>query len=281
MTEPTGRVFVLQGRRYAGSLDLADEVIAEIDGGSDGFARVRVVGDRDGDGVVDVFFGQTGWDAGDTAGGADSAALGDTGGGSGLAPAGRAFVADASLVDAAIADLAWRTAPGRPGDAFGWDVAMRDFDADGQDDAVVSAIGHDGYAGALYFFAGHPDTAGPAGAVAEVIGSTAEGEFGFAMAAVDDLDGDGVDDLLVSELFGGSSREGLFWVLSGSAAWRGAGDAESAALLAWSGEETEAYTGNSLAAGDVDGDGVAEFAVGAEVFTDGTGTTYGKVYVIR
>jgi hypothetical protein len=71
------------------------------------------------------------------------------------------------------------------------------------------------------------------------------------------------------------------WALSGSLAWAGAGDAESTALLAWSGEEADVYTGNALAHGDVDGDGVAELAIGAQLFSDGTGTTYGKVYVIR
>ncbi len=273
MSEPTGRVMVLAGGRYSGSLDLADEAVAEIDGGADGFSRVRVIGDRDGDGAVDLFLGQAGYEPVDTAGSSDTG---------GAAPsAGRLFLADATLVDAVVADLAWQTSTGRSGDAYGWDLALQDLDADGADDSVVAALGFGTYAGSLYLYAGLPDADGPVAATAEVLGSTAEGYFGFELMPIADVDGDGVDEIFVSELFGGASKEGLVWVISGAAAWAGGGDAESTALLAWSGEEAEAYTGNSLAAGDVNADGVEELAIGAQLFSNGTGTTYGKVYVIR
>lgn len=273
MTEPTGYVLVVAGDRYSGAGDLVDVVTAEIDGGDDGFSRVRVIGDADGDGDVDLFLGQAGYEPQDTAGSVDT--------GGSVASTGRVFLADVTLVDAVVADLAWRTSTGRVGDAYGWELSLQDLDGDGADDSVVSALGYDEYAGSLYLFAGLPDEGGPAAAWAEVLGSTAEGYFGFEMMALPDLNGDGVDEIFVSEPFGGSTGEGVVWALSGSLAWAGAGDAESTALLAWSGEEADVYTGNSLAHGDVDGDGVAELAIGAQLFSDGTGTTYGKVYVIR
>ncbi len=277
MSEPTGLIYVIRGQRYSGNLDLLDEVTAEIDGGADGFTRVRVLDDVDGDGTVDLFVGQADHVPGDTA---DSAAASSDTGGSGANP-GRAFFADASLVDAAVADLAWRTWQGRSGDAFGWDGVVQDFDADGDDDAMVAALGYADYSGALYFFDGLPVAGSPADATAELLGSTSAGQFGHVTRTLNDVDGDGVNDLFVSELLGGSSAEGVVWVISGSLAFRGAGDAESAALLAWSGEEADASTGNALAAGDVDGDGVQELVVGAQTYSEGTGTTYGKAYLLR
>ena len=276
MTEPTGLLYVLRGKRYSGSSDLIDEVVAEIDGGIDGFSRVRVREDVDGDGVVDVFIGQANGQPGDT--GDSAAASVDTG----SSPSqGRAFFADATLVDAAVADLAWRTWEGRAGDAYGWDGVVQDFDGDGADDSMVVALGYSDYSGALYFFDGVPTAGSPSDATAGLLGSTPAGQFGYVTRTLSDVDGDGIDDLFVSELLGGSTSEGVVWVISGALAFAGAGDAESAALLAWSGEEALAYTGNSLGVGDVEGDGVQELVVGAELFSDGTGTTYGKAYLIR
>ena len=276
MSEPTGLIYVIRGQRYSGNLDLLDEVTAEIDGGADGFTRVRVLDDVDGDGLVDLFIGQADHVPGDTADSAPS--WSDTGG---LGSPGRAFFADATLVDAAVADLAWRTWQGRAGDAFGWDGVVQDFDADGDDDAMIAALGYADYSGVLYFFDGIPVAGSPADATAELLGSTAAGEFGYVTRTLGDVDGDGVNDLFVSELLGGSAAEGVVWVISGSLAYRGAGDAESAALLAWSGEEADASTGNTLAAGDVNGDGVQELVVGAQTYNEGTGTTYGKAYLLR
>ena len=276
MTEPTGLLYVLRGKRYAGTSDLVDEAVAEIDGGTDGFSRVRVLEDVDGDGVVDVFIGQASGQAGDTADSAPTSV--DTG----SSPRqGRAFFADATLVDAAVADLAWRTWEGRAGDAYGWDGVVQDFDGDGDDDSMVVALGYNDYSGALYFFDGLPVDGSPSDATAEVLGSTTAGRFGYVTRTLSDVDGDGINDLFISELLGGSSSEGVVWVISGRLAFAGAGDAESAALLAWSGEEAVAYTGNALGAGDVDADGVQELVVGAQLFSDGTGTTYGKAYLIR
>ncbi len=273
LTNPTGDVLILEGKRWSGRMSLLDEVIATVDPGGDGASRVKVFGDLDGDGTNDVFVGQAGY--ADTA---DSAV--DT---AGNANPGRAFFADATMVDAAVADLAWRSWAGREGDGYGWDTQVYDTNADGQDDAVVAAIGYPGdNSGALYFFDGLPDAGSPDDATAELLGSTIEGEFGYDSVVVDDVDGDGVDDLLVSEVLGGASKEGTIWLVSTGLAVGGAGDAESASRLAWSGEAADGFTGNIVAAGDSDGDGVQEYAVGAETFLDTDGeTTLGKVYILR
>jgi hypothetical protein len=130
-------------------------------------------------------------------------------------------------------------------------------------------------------FSGIPAAGAPADATATVSGTKANGYFGWANEAVSDQDGDGGADLLVAELFGGSSDEGTLWLIGGKQALAGAGDAESAALLAWSGEGSESYLGSSLAAGDADADGQTDFAVGAYVYPDSSGNTAGKAYLLE
>lgn len=281
LADATGNLLVLHGERYSGDIDLDDQIIAIIDTETEGVDRVRILDDIDADGTVDLFLGSAGYDA-DTGGGGASAHTGsDTGAASFPVSAGRAFFADSAMVDAAVSELVWRTWNGRDGDGYGWDLVLTDISGDGADDATVTAIGVGEYDGALYLFDGVPLSGSPADAQAELMGTTDQGYFGYETIAAGDVDGDGNGDLLVTERDGGASKEGLVWLVSGALAWSGVGDVESAALLAWSGEAAEAYTGNSLAIGDPAGTGGSTVAVGAYQLLNSAGYTEGKVYILE
>jgi hypothetical protein len=146
---------------------------------------------------------------------------------------------------------------------------------------VLTGIGYAGWTGAIWLFDGIPADGTPDDAAAWVEGTKNNGYFGWATEAVGDQDGDGSNELLVAELFGGSSDEGTLWLLGGAQALASGGDVNAAAILAWSGEESQAYLGSSLASGDADGDGRADFGVGAYVYPDPTyGYTAGKAYLL-
>ncbi len=267
-SEPTGMIYVVAGGAMSGTLELIDEAAAVIDPGLDaGLGRIRVLDDVDGDGVIDWFLGATAF--GDTGDSADS----------GTNPPGRAFWASTTMVDAAIEELAWATWDGRSGDIYGWDGVTLD-DGTGQLDAAVVAVGYDDGRGAIYFFDGIPGDGGPDAAAASVVGNEAEGYLGWALDPLPDLDGDGVADLMATEIFAGSDDAGKVYVFGGAQARAGDGSTDSATILAWGGEESTAYTGNALGHGDVDGDGALDLGVGAYVFPDSSGNTAGKAYVL-
>ena len=116
-----------------------------------------------------------------------------------------------------------------------------------------------------------------ADATVTLLGGTENGYFGYQLVGAGDVDGDGSDDLLLSEI-GADSSYGRIWLMSGAAMFSG-GSVEDAALMAWQGEMADALTGNALAVGDFDQDGVNDLVVGAYGYASST-TANGKVYVL-
>jgi hypothetical protein len=86
-----------------------------------------------------------------------------------------------------------------------------------------------------------------------------------------DVDGDGVDDVLVTARLAGSDDVGTAFVFSGSS---------GLLLHASSGSQAEEQHGFSGAAlGDVSGDGIPDFIVGAPLFDNASGDAVGRVFV--
>jgi hypothetical protein len=97
-------------------------------------------------------------------------------------------------------------------------------------------------------------------------------DFGLGLAGVGDVDGDGHADLLVgarsTDASTGTSKAGRAYVYSGS---------DGSLLRSYDGESANAHFGVVCAAlGDLDADGVADYAVGA---IDPASSTGGNVYV--
>lgn len=179
---------------------------------------------------------------------------------------------------------------------FGWSLAAGDFNGDAYDDLAVGMPEFHGYwdgtafqpSGAVEIYHGHfggmlpLDTRFVSQDVASIHDEEQPGdEFGYRVAA-GDFDGDGYDDLAIG--VPGEEGSGALHVVMGSAAslffeenaiWL-QGD-----LPGGSASEAGDRFGNSLAAGDFDGDGHDDLAVGAP-FEDlgASGIDAGEVSVL-
>jgi hypothetical protein len=209
---------------------------------------VATAGDVNGDGYSDVAVGAYGYDGG----------------------RGRAYVYHGSAAGLAESP-AWSASGQNAGDRFGRAVMTAgDVNGDGYDDLVVGAWGYNNNTGRAYLFPG--SSAG----LAETPVFTATGQhpgdsFGLAVAAAGDVDGDRYDDLVIGAAgYPGGSNYGVAYLYRGSAAGLAAAPAWSA-----SGESAGSYFGAAVApAGDVNGDGLADLAVGAYGYSSYRGRVY-------
>ncbi len=179
-----------------------------------------------------------------------------------------------------------RTIHGRAaGDALGSAIAVADVQGDGAADLVLGAPLADAPAGGLRALdAGEVIVVPSAGALARDLdaadrarsapilvlhGARAGDHAGSAVAAAD-LDGDGVDDVVVGArgadgLDGRRLDSGEVFVVTGSAALQASAPLARAAAAVLVGADVGDALGGSLAAGDHDGDKLADLAIGAEL----------------
>jgi hypothetical protein len=165
------------------------------------------------------------------------------------------------------------TVTAKPAYTFGAALArIDDVDHDGLPDLLVGEYGESlgsGGSGAVHLYGG-----GNGAWIRSLFGDGGTDQtFGFSVAGVGDLDGDGVPDLAVGapELrYLSSDTDGSVFVYSG---------ATGALLREWSGLGEKVFFGQSVVdAGDVNGDGVSDLLVGApganRLFDDQNGAAY-------
>ncbi|MEE8369619.1 MAG: hypothetical protein V3S00_02485 [Dehalococcoidia bacterium] len=177
-------------------------------------------------------------------------------------------------------------------------LAAGDFNGDGIDDILIGARFADGPdgredSGAAYIVLGSqgpPDAIDLAEEQQEmtIIGARPGDGLGFSAAAAD-LDGDGIDDIVVGAPFAGPhdlllSKQGRVYVFFGRPDLPDSVDlATDTADLTLAGTSSNGFFGDSLAAGDVNGDGTADLIVGAtfDSYTpqDGASVRGGAMYV--
>ena len=151
-------------------------------------------------------------------------------------------------------------------------VAGGDVTGDGLSDVIVGAPGHNGV-GHIFIFEGSVDfETNPLPGPLNLVGVSTGARFGDSVAVVGDVDGDGFNDIVASapEYTGTMTAQGQVQL------WLGAtGPPASPLLQVWSTEGTAAdqrIGGKVAAAGDVDGDGLADFAIGNPVADGGLGS---------
>jgi hypothetical protein len=206
------------------------------------FGSSVAVGDVNGDGKVDIAVGSPG----ETVGGHDLQ--------------GRVYVFSGAS-GALLLTLDTPTPSPNPQEcSFGCTVALGDMNDDGKADIAVGAVGEtvggNSYQGRAYVFSGAD------GALLFTLDKPnppqAEAYFGSSLA-VGDINDDGNADIAVGAFYedvGGNNNQGRAYVFSGA-------DGSLLRTLNTPNPQAGANFGYSLAAGDVNGDGKGDVAVGA------------------
>ena len=264
-----------------GGPDAAEVLAADLEAGSGGFAilgpaageatgfSVAMLGDVNGDGLGDIAVGIT----------------------DGTGPGGVyvVFGTDTpSTVDLDALGTAGFAITG--GASLGVSVAAAgDVNDDGLQDIIVGEPAADGDVGAAYVVFGKTDDGdvdstalGAAGF--RLSGSTADGEFGTAVAGAGDVDGDGFDDLLVGAPSSGvGGRAFLFYGKADTTAVTEDALVMDATLgISITGTGDARLLGQSVgSAGDLDGDGRPDVIVGAPGFNIDGNVAAGRVFVLH
>jgi len=221
---------------------------------SAGFGNSVAVGDANGDGKADIAVGAPGEGVGTNT------------------QQGRTYVfsgANGSLL------LTLDTPDPQAGAWFGASVAVGDVNGDGKADIAVGVpaegVGANTQQGRTYVFSSANgslllslDTPNP----------QASAYFGNSVA-VGDVNGDGKADITVgvpTEGVGANTQQGRAYVFSGA-------NGSLLLTLDTTNPQASAYFGNSVAVGDVNGDGKADIAVGAPAEGVGANTQQGRAYV--
>ncbi|MCX8519029.1 MAG: Ig-like domain-containing protein, partial [Methylophilaceae bacterium] len=243
---------------------------------------VSAAGDVNGDGWADVLIGAPESEAGGYAAGR------------GYVVFGKADGAEVNVRDVAAGSGGFVLTGETAVDQSGFSVsAAGDVNGDGLADLFVGAPARlSGRAGRSYVVFGKTNTsavnlsavaAGSGGFV--ISGEAAGDESGISVAALGDVNGDGLADLLIGARYNGAGHinAGRSYVVFGktntsvvnlSAVAAGTGG------FAMTGEAASDYSGSAVsAAGDVNGDGLADLLVGAP-YNDAGGTNAGRSYVI-
>ncbi len=258
-----GKAYLLLGASLpaSGSYSIGDADASFVGESSNDLAgwTVASAGDIDGDGLDDLLIGAYGNSQGAQNAGKTYVFRGATVGNGGEFPLSDA---DASLI------------------GFGENTCSAsalapagDVDGDGLGDVLVGAPNdsHNGdQAGKTYLVLGASMLGGGAQSLAyaqaSFVGESQYDNSGWAVASAGDVDGDGLDDLLVGAPEAGANgmSSGAAYLVLGSTASAGGAHTLANVHARLAGESSQDRAGYSVAsAGDVDGDGLADVLVGA------------------
>ncbi len=147
------------------------------------------------------------------------------------------------------------------GDNFGWAVSgTSDLTGDGVNDIIVGAPNRNSGAGAVYAYNGSSGTL-----LFTLDGVSSGDNFGYTVAGISDVNGDGKGDILVGAPKV-NSWTGAAYIYSGS---------DGTKLLTINGETAGDWFGNAVSTtGDLNGDGKCDFVIGAYERNSSRGAIY-------
>jgi len=148
---------------------------------------------------------------------------------------------------------------------------LGDLDGDGLNDTITGSPGYWGGngGGAYSYKAGEVFLIGYRKRVARFSMNTENGAFGRSVAALADVDNDGIPDYAAGEP-GFDKDRGRVWVFSGKT---------HQSIAVFNGENQGDSLGTSLASGDFDGDGEQDLAMGAPYARVKGAQAVGRVYI--
>ena len=299
----TGEAYIIFGSSdVSGTVDISENqhdftVIGAAQ--SDNLGFVVASGDVNGDGIDDILVGAR--FAGGFLGGAEGIIEGGLE--SSLINAGEAYVIFGSpdlsgTVDTALGEQDFTVKGAQGGDFLGYALAAGDVSGDGVDDIIVAAPGADGPdnarsgAGEAYVVLGSPELTGTIDVGQDqqnltILGAAAD-DFLANFAASGDVNGDGIDDVLLGTHMadgpeGQRADGGVAYVIFGSSELKGTVDLASGEgyLPIW-GADASDWLGFVLTAADTDGDGVDDLLIGARNADglDNSRNNAGEVHII-
>ena len=260
----TGAVYVYFGKAsWSSTLDATDaDVTIEGDGNGDAFGYAVTSGDVNGDGIDDVIA---------SARNRDTNAL--TNNGTVCLFFGRATWPGTAMT---IADADSELSGPRDSSDLGDSVWTGDFNDDGTDDLFIGAYHDDdpshsgtpGYSGVLYGILGHSTWAASitlSDSTADLyVTGTGTDVYGLGYrGACGDVNGDGVDDVVVLATDSASPRAVFFYgdaTFSGLVSTDVVTDADY--MIDYGNPNNNHGLPSSIACGDLDGDGIDDIAVG-------------------